>query len=69
MHAAGLVVIAGLAVANPIQKNTVHERQAIEKQNSPDYCQVLGNERASRPYWYIDASGGRSVGSPVCFDV
>ena len=69
MLAASLAVIAGLATANPIQKNTIHERQAIETQDTPAYCQVLGNERATRSYYYIDASEGKSVCSLLCFNV
>ena len=58
--AAGLVAIAGLAAANPIRKNTIHERQAIEIQETPAYCQVTGNERASDRYIYFDRSKGKS---------
>lgn len=66
---AGLAAIANLAVAKPILENSIQEnstensllekRGAIEKQNSPVYCQIVGNERAALPYVYIDLSKGK----------
>jgi hypothetical protein len=62
IFAAVSMVIVDLAIASPIRNNTVHERGAIQKQNSPWYCQVLGNERAAYDYTYIDVSDRKSYG-------
>jgi hypothetical protein len=62
MLVACLAVIEGLVVANPIRKDPIHARQAIETQDAPIYCQVLGNERASLSYEYDDVSD-----SKLCF--
>lgn len=58
MIAAGLTMVANLAAARPgLNAAPVG---AVNNNNAPDYCQIIGNERANVEAIALDLSQGRT---------